>query len=59
MIRIPLGQHIDYSLYLDYTLWLLERNLLDAWHFYPECNATVVDFSNEQDALAFKLRFGV
>ena len=59
MTRIPLGQNVSYSLYLDYTLWLLERNLLEAWHFYPEYKAYVVEFINAQDAVAFKLKFGV
>ncbi len=59
MTRIPLGQNVSYSLYLDYTLWLLERNLLEAWHFYPEYKAYVVEFNNAQDAVAFKLKFGV
>lgn len=60
MIRIPLGQgDIEYNLYLAYMIWLTEHDLVDAWHYYPECKANVVDFGNEQDALAFKLRFGL
>jgi len=58
-MRIPLGQHVEYSQYLAYTIWLLERDLLDAWHYYAECKAYVVEFKDKQDATAFKLRFGV
>lgn len=57
MIRIPLGYHVDPAKFIDYMIWLTERNLADAWHKYDK--ACVVEFKNEQDAVAFKLRFGL
>lgn len=60
MIRIPVGQgYIPNVVYIGYMIWLVKHDLIEAWHFYPESKANVVEFEDEEDAIAFKLRFGL
>jgi hypothetical protein len=58
MTRVPLGYDIDPARYTDYMIWMAERNLMDSWRKYDD-KAYVIEFENEQDAVAFKLKFGV
>lgn len=44
-------------LYIDYTTWLCERNIID--RLSRDDKIYFVDFKDKTDALAFKLRFGL
>lgn len=57
-MRIALG-HLEYGVFLEYTIWLLENNLTGALKFNTDWQTYIMDFEEEQDAVAFKLRFGV
>lgn len=57
MTRISLGWDITAAKYIDYMIWLTERNLVDAMH--RQDKIYMVEFKDAQDAIAFKLRFQI
>jgi|WetSurMetagenome_2_1015567.scaffolds.fasta_scaffold632491_3 hypothetical protein len=57
-MRLQLG-HLEYGIYLEYTIWLVENNLIEALQVNTDYKTYAVDFKELQDAVAFKLKFGV
>lgn len=57
-MRITLG-HLEYNVYLEYTIWLVENGLTGSMVFDSDRKTYVMNFKDEQDAVAFKLRFGL
>lgn len=57
MTRVSLGWNVSAGDYIDYLIWLLERNLGDILR--TDDKIWIAEFSSEEDAVAFKLRFGL